>query len=68
MARLPDPLDTLAPDAKRIYDKISAKRGAMRQIECELRECHEALARELCGWSWLGAFLWRGGSGAGAGS
>ena len=30
MARLPDPLDTLSPDAKRVYDKISAKRGAIR--------------------------------------
>jgi len=30
MARLPDPLDTLTPDAKRVYDKITAKRGAVR--------------------------------------
>jgi len=30
VARLPDPLDTLSPEAKRVYDKISAKRGAVR--------------------------------------
>jgi len=27
MAKLPDPLHTLTPEAKRIYDKITAKRG-----------------------------------------
>ena len=47
---------------------LRAKRRAMRQIERELRERHEALTRERCGWSRLAAFLWRGGSGAGAGS
>jgi 4-carboxymuconolactone decarboxylase len=30
MATLPDPLDSLTPDAKRVYDKISSKRGAIR--------------------------------------
>jgi 4-carboxymuconolactone decarboxylase len=30
MASLPDPLDTLSPDAKRVYDKITSKRGAVR--------------------------------------
>ncbi|HEX6210011.1 MAG TPA: carboxymuconolactone decarboxylase family protein, partial [Methylomirabilota bacterium] len=30
MAKLPDPLDALAPDARRVYEKISAKRGAVR--------------------------------------
>jgi len=30
MARLPDPLSTLTPDAKRVYDKITAKRGQMK--------------------------------------
>jgi hypothetical protein len=27
MARLPDPLSTLSPDARRVYDKITAKRN-----------------------------------------
>ena len=30
MSRLPDPLSTLTPDAKRVYEKITAKRGQMR--------------------------------------
>ena len=30
MARLPDPLSTLSPDARRVYDKITAKRGQMK--------------------------------------
>jgi len=30
MARLPDPLSTLTPDARRVYDKITAKRGQMK--------------------------------------
>jgi 4-carboxymuconolactone decarboxylase len=30
MAKLPDPLDSLTPDARRVYDKITAKRGAVR--------------------------------------
>jgi 4-carboxymuconolactone decarboxylase len=30
MARLPDPLDSLTPEARRVYDKIVAKRGAIR--------------------------------------
>ena len=30
MAKLPDPLSTLTPDAKAVYDKITAKRGPMR--------------------------------------
>jgi len=30
MARLPDPLDRLTPEAKRVYEKITAKRGAVR--------------------------------------
>src|SRR6266540_6744800 len=30
MASLPDPLGTLTPEAKRVYDKITAKRGAVR--------------------------------------
>jgi len=30
MARLPDPLDTLTPEARRVYHKIAARRGAIR--------------------------------------
>jgi 4-carboxymuconolactone decarboxylase len=30
MAKLPDPIDTLGPEARRVYDKIIAKRGALR--------------------------------------
>ncbi len=47
---------------------LGAKRRAMGQVESELGERHEVLTRERCGWSSPAAFLWRGGSGAGAGS
>jgi 4-carboxymuconolactone decarboxylase len=30
MAKLSDPIDSLPPEAKRVYEKISAKRGAVR--------------------------------------
>jgi len=30
MSKLPDPLSTVTPDAKAVYDKITAKRGPMR--------------------------------------
>ena len=30
MAKLADPLDSLPPEAKRVYDKITAKRGLVR--------------------------------------
>jgi 4-carboxymuconolactone decarboxylase len=30
MAKLPDPLDALEPAARRVYEKITAKRGAVR--------------------------------------
>lgn len=30
MARLPDPLDSLSPEAQKVYDKIVAKRGRLR--------------------------------------
>lgn len=46
MARLPDPLDTLAPQAKQIYDKISAKRGAVRGPFASLMH-HPALAEKV---------------------
>jgi len=30
MAKLPDPVSTLTSDARRIYDKITTKRGQMK--------------------------------------
>lgn len=30
MARLPDPIDTLGPEARRVYDRIAARRGQLR--------------------------------------
>jgi 4-carboxymuconolactone decarboxylase len=53
MARLPDPLDTLSPEAKRVYDKISAKRGAIRGPFASLMH-HPALAERVGD---LGEFL-----------
>ena len=53
MARLPDPLDTLIPDAKRVYDKITAKRGAVRGPFASLMH-HPALAERVGD---LGEFL-----------
>src|SRR5262245_38121838 len=58
MARLPDPLDTLTPEAKRVYDKITAKRGAVRGPFASLM-CHPALAERVGD---LGAFLRFGGT------
>jgi 4-carboxymuconolactone decarboxylase len=58
MARLPDPLDTLAPDARRIYDKISAKRGAVRGPFASLMH-HPSLAERVGD---LGEFLRFGGT------
>lgn len=46
MARLPDPLDTLTPDAKRIYEHIAAKRGAVRGPFAPLMH-HPALAEKV---------------------
>src|ERR1700687_3731063 len=46
MARLPDPLDTLSPAAKQVYDKISAKRGAARGPFASLMH-HPALAEKV---------------------
>jgi len=46
MARLPDPLDTLDPHAKQIYDKIAAKRGAVRGPFASLMH-HPALAEKV---------------------
>ena len=53
MARLPDPLDTLRPEAKRVYDKITAKRGAVRGPFASLMH-HPALAERVGD---LGEFL-----------
>src|SRR5262249_54787284 len=58
MARLPDPLDTLTPEAKRIYDKITAKRGAVRGPFASLMH-HPALAERVGD---LGEFLRFGGT------
>jgi 4-carboxymuconolactone decarboxylase len=53
MARLPDPIDTLTPEAKRVYDKITAKRGAIRGPFASLMH-HPALAERAGD---LGEFL-----------
>jgi len=58
MARLPDPLDTLTPEAKRVYDKITAKRGAVRGPFASLMH-HPALAQRVGD---LGEFLRFGGT------
>ena len=53
MARLPDSLDTLTPEAKRVYDRITAKRGAVRGPFASLMH-HPALAEHVGA---LGEFL-----------
>jgi 4-carboxymuconolactone decarboxylase len=53
MAKLPDPLDTLDPAGKRVYEKISAKRGAVRGPFAALMH-HPALAERVGD---LGEFL-----------
>ena len=58
MARLPDPLDTLAPEAKQVYDKITAKRGAVRGPFASLMH-HPALAERVGD---LGEYLRFGGT------
>ena len=58
MARLPDPLDTLTPEAKRVYHKITAKRGAVRGPFASLMH-HPALAERVGD---LGEFLRFGGT------
>lgn len=59
MARLPDPLSTLTPDAKRVYDKITAKRGQMRGGPYAALMHHPALAEKVGD---LGEFLRFGGT------
>jgi 4-carboxymuconolactone decarboxylase len=46
MARLPDPLDTLGPEARRIYEHIAAKRGAVRGPFAALMH-HPSLAEKV---------------------
>jgi 4-carboxymuconolactone decarboxylase len=58
MARLPDPTATLSPEAKRIAEKISAKRGGVRGPFAALL-CHPALAERVGD---LGEFLRFGGT------
>jgi 4-carboxymuconolactone decarboxylase len=43
MARLPDPIDTLSPEARGVYEKISSRRGAIRGPYAPLMH-HPALA------------------------
>jgi hypothetical protein len=47
MARLPDPLSTLSPDARRVYDKITAKRGQMKGGPFASLMHHPALAEKV---------------------
>jgi 4-carboxymuconolactone decarboxylase len=46
MARLSDPIDTLTADARRVYDKIAARRGAIRGPFASLMH-HPALAEKV---------------------
>jgi len=46
-AKLPDPLHTLTPEAKRIYDRITAKRGQMRGGPYASLMHHPALAEKV---------------------
>ena len=47
MAKLPDPLKTLTPEAKAVYDKITAKRGQMRGGPFASLMHHPALAEKV---------------------
>ena len=53
MAGLPDPFNALTPEGKRVYDKIAAKRGAIRGPFAALMH-HPALAERVGD---LGEFL-----------
>src|SRR6267142_6625036 len=59
MARLPDPLSTLTPDARRVYDKIAAKRGQMKGGPFASLMHHPALAEKVGD---LGEYLRFGGT------
>jgi 4-carboxymuconolactone decarboxylase len=47
MAGLPDPLSTLTPEARSVYDKITAKRGQMRGGPFASLMHHPALAEKV---------------------
>jgi 4-carboxymuconolactone decarboxylase len=53
MAQLPDPLDRLDADARRIYERITARRGPIRGPYAPLMH-HPALAEPVAG---LGEYL-----------
>jgi len=59
MARLPDPLSTLTADARRVYDKITAKRGQMKGGPFASLMHHPALAEKVGD---LGEYLRFGGT------
>jgi 4-carboxymuconolactone decarboxylase len=59
MAKLPDPLSTLTPDAKRVYDKITAKRGQMKGGPFGSLMHHPSLAEKVVD---LGEYLRFGGT------
>lgn len=46
MATLPDPLDSLTPEAQRVYDRIKARRGALRGPYAPLMH-HPPLAEKV---------------------
>jgi 4-carboxymuconolactone decarboxylase len=59
MAKLPDPLSTLTPDAKRVYDKITARRGQMKGGPFASLMHHRSLAEKVGD---LGEYLRFGGT------
>src|SRR5437899_9407782 len=59
MAKLPDPLGSLTPEAKTIYDKITAKSGRMRGGPFASLMHHPALAEKVGD---LGEYLRFGGT------
>jgi 4-carboxymuconolactone decarboxylase len=58
MAKLADPIDSLPPEAKRVYEKIAAKRGAVRGPFASLMH-HPELAEHV---GQLGEYLRFGGT------
>src|SRR4029450_366750 len=58
MAKLADPIDSLPPEAKRVYEKIAAKRGAVRGPFASLMH-HPELAEHF---GELGEYLRFGGT------
>jgi 4-carboxymuconolactone decarboxylase len=58
MARLADPIDSLPPEARRVYEKIAAKRGAVRGPFASLMHAPELAERV----GDLGEYLRFGGS------